>query len=69
MDKYEIQIPLSLKEEFENLQSKGKLGYTGKIKNLSQSGKQSGKNWLSEIAGSVHNVYKTGMNDSLLEDY
>ena len=67
--KYEIQIPGSLKDEFENLQSQGKSGYTDIIKKLSQSAKQSGKNWLSEIAGTVRNVYKTGMNNSRVDNY
>jgi len=61
LEKFETQIPKSLKEEFENLQSKGQLDYTGLIKNLSQSGKQRGKTWLSEIAGIVRNVYTAGM--------
>ena len=56
LEKYEIQIPESLKEEFENLQSQGQSDYTGLIKNLSQSGKQAGKTWLFEIAGVVRNV-------------
>jgi len=64
LEKYEIQIPKSLKEEFENLQSQGQSDYTGLIKNLSQSGKQAGKTWLSEIAGIVRNVYKAGMKNS-----
>ena len=53
-----------IKEEFENMQSREELDYTSLIKNLSQSGKQSGKAWLSEIAGTVRNVYKTGINKS-----
>ena len=69
LKKFEIQIPVSLKEEFENIQSQGKSDYTEIIKNLSQSGRQSGKNWLSKIVGSVHNVYKTGLNNSCLEKY
>jgi hypothetical protein len=64
LEKRETQIPDSLKEELENLKSQGKSDYTGLIKNLSQSGKQSGKNWLSEIAGVVHNVYTAGMKNS-----
>ena len=66
LEKYELQIPDSLKEEFENLKSKGKSDYTGIIKNLSQPGKQSGKNWLSEIAATVRNVYKTGNNNKVV---
>ena len=62
--KYEIQIPGSLKDEFENLQSQGQSDYTGLIKNLSQSGKQAGKIWLSAIAGVVRNVYTAGMKKS-----
>ena len=62
--KYETQIPESLKEEFENLQSQGQSDYTGLIKNLSQSGKQSGKTWLFEIAEVVRNVYTAGMKNS-----
>nr|ADI18009.1 hypothetical protein [uncultured delta proteobacterium HF0200_19J16] len=64
LEKYETQIPDSLKEELENLQSQGKSDYTGLIKNLSQSGKQVGKTWLSEIAEVVRNVYTAGMNYS-----
>ena len=64
LEKYETQIPESLKEEFENLQSQGQSDYTGLIKNLSKSGKQAGKTWLSEIAGVVRNVYTTGMKNS-----
>ena len=64
LEKYESQIPESLKEEFENLQSQGQLDYTGLIKNLSQSGKQAGKTWLSEIAGIVRNVYTAEMKNS-----
>ena len=64
LEKYETQIPESLKEEFENLQSQGQSDYTGFIKNLSQSGKQAGKTWLSEIAGIVRNVYTTGIKNS-----
>ena len=64
LGKYETQIPESLKEEFENLQSKGQSDYTGLIKNLSQSGKKAGKIWLSEIAGVVRNVYTAGMKNS-----
>ena len=62
--KYEIEIPESLKQEFENLQSKGESVYTGKIKNLSQNGKKSGKAWMSEIVRTVRNIYKVGMNGS-----
>ena len=62
-EKYEIQIPESLKEEFENLKSQGQSDYTGLIKNLSQSGKQAGKSWLSEIAGIVRNVYTAGIKN------
>ena len=65
LEKYEIQIPQSLKEEFDNLQSQGQSDYTGLIKNLSQSGKQTGKTWLSEIAGIVRNVYTAGMKNSV----
>ena len=61
LEKHEIQIPKSLKDEFDNLQSQGQSDYTGLIKNLSQSGKQTGKTWLSEIAGIVRNVYTAGM--------
>ena len=61
LEKHEIQIPESLKDEFDNLQSQGQSDYTGLIKNLSQSGKQTGKTWLSEIAGIVRNVYTAGM--------
>ena len=61
LEKHEIQIPESLKDEFDNLQSQGQSDYTGLIKNLSQSGKQSGKTWLSEIARIVRNVYTAGM--------
>ena len=64
LEKHEIQIPESLKEEFDNLQSQGQSGYTGLIKNLSKSGKQTGKSWLSEIAGIVRNVYIAGMKNS-----
>ena len=64
LEKYETQIPESLKEEFENLQSQGQSDYTELIKNLSQSGKQAGKIWLSEIAGIVRNVYTAGMKNS-----
>ena len=64
LEKYETQIPESLKEEFENLQSQGQSDYTGLIKNLSQSGKQAGKTWLSEIVGIVRNVYTAGMKNS-----
>jgi len=64
LEKYETQIPESIKEEFENLQSQGQSDYTGLIKNLSQSGKQAGKTWLSEIAGIVRNVYTSGMKNS-----
>jgi len=64
LEKYEIRIPESLKEEFENLQSQGQSDYTGLIKNLSQSGKQAGKTWLSEIVGIVRNVYTAGMKNS-----
>ena len=64
LEKCEIQIPESLKEEFDNLQSQGKSDYTWIIKNLSQSGKQVGKTWLSEIAGIVRNVYIAGMKNS-----
>jgi len=64
LGKYETQIPKSLKEELENMQSQGQSDYTGLIKNLSQSGKQSGKTWLSEIAGIVRNVYTAGINKS-----
>ena len=63
LEKYETQIPESLKEEFENLQSQGQSDYTVLIKNLSQSGKQAGKTWLSEIAGIVRNVYTAGMKN------
>ena len=62
LEKYEAQIPETLKIEFENIQSQGKLNYTEKIKNLSQNGKQSGKTWLSEIARNFHNIYVNGMN-------
>ena len=61
LEKHEIQIPESLKDEFDNLQSQGQSDYTGLIKNLSQSGNQTGKTWLSEIAGIVRNVYTAGM--------
>ena len=61
LEKHEIQIPESLKDEFDNLQSQGQSDYTGLIKNLSQSGKQVGKTWLSEIVGIVRNVYTAGM--------
>ena len=61
LEKHEIQIPKSLKDEFDNLQSQGQSDYTGLIKNLSQSGKQVGKTWLSEIVGIVRNVYTSGM--------
>ena len=61
LEKHEIQIPESLKDEFYNLQSQGQSDYTGLIKNLSQSGNQTGKIWLSEIAGIVRNVYTAGM--------
>jgi len=64
LEKCETQIPDSLKEELENLQSQGKSDYTGLIKNLSQSGKQAGKVWLSDIAGVVRNIYKAGMKNS-----
>ena len=64
LEKFETQIPKSLKEELENMQSQGQSDYTGLIKNLSQSGKQSGKTWLSEIAGIVRNVYTAGINKS-----
>ena len=64
LKKYETQIPESLKEEIENLQSQGQSDYTGLIKNLSPSGKQAGKTWLSEIAGVVRNVYIAGMKNS-----
>ena len=64
LEKYEIRIPESLKEEFENLQSQGQSDYTGLIKKLSQSGKQAGKTWLNEIAGIVRNVYTAGMKIS-----
>ena len=64
LEKHGTQIPESLKEEFENLQSQGQSDYTGLIKNLSQSGKQAGITWLSEIAGIVHNVYSAGMKNS-----
>ena len=64
LEKFETQIPDSLKEELEILQSQGKLDYTGLIKNLSQSGKQAGKTWLSEITGVVRNVYTAGMKNS-----
>jgi len=56
--KYETQIPESLKEEFQNLRSKGESNYTRIIKNLSQFGKQSGKKWLSEISKTLRGVYK-----------
>ena len=65
LEEYETQIPESLKEEIENLQSQGQSDYTGLIKNLSQSGKQAGKNWLSEIAGILRNVYTAGMKNSV----
>ncbi len=61
LEKHEIQIPESLNGEFDNLKSQGQSDYTGLIKNLSQSGKQTGKTWLSEISGIVRNVYKAGM--------
>ena len=64
LEKCETQIPDSLKEELENLQSQGKSDYTGLIKNLSQSGKQAGKTWLSEIAGVVRNVHTARMKNS-----
>jgi hypothetical protein len=64
LEKYETQIPESLKEEIENLQSHGQSDYTGLIKNLPQSRKQAGKTWLSEIAGVVRNVYTVGMKNS-----
>ena len=64
LEKCEIQIPDPLKEEFGNLQSQGQSAYTGLIKNLSQSGKQTGKTWLSEIAGIVRNVYTAEMKNS-----
>ena len=62
LEKFEIQIPKSLEEEFEKIKSQGALDYTGIIQNLSKSGKKVGKNWLSEIAMSVRNVYKAGVN-------
>ena len=62
LEKYEIQIPKSLQEEFEKIKSQGTLDYTGIIQNLSKSGKKAGKKWLSEIALSVRNFYKAGMN-------
>ena len=64
LKKYETQIPESLKEEIEHLQSQGQLDYTVLIKNLSQSGKQAGKNWLSKIAGNVRNFYTAGIRSS-----
>ena len=64
LKKCETQIPDSLKEELENLQTQGKSDYTVLIKNLSQSGKKAGKIWLSEIAGVVRNVYTAGMKYS-----
>ena len=64
LEKFETQIPESLKEEFENLQSQGQSDYTVLIKKLSQSGKQAGKTWLSEIAGIVRNIYTDGMKNS-----
>ena len=63
-EKFDTQIPESLKEEFEDLKSQGQSDYTGLIKNLSKSGKQAGKTWLSEIAGIVRNVYRVGMKNS-----
>ena len=62
LEKYEIQIPKYLQEEFEKIKSQGELDYTGIIQNLSKSGKKAGKKWLSEIALSVRNVYKAGVN-------
>ena len=62
LEKYEIQIPKSLEEEFEKIKSQGALDYTGIIQNLSKFGKKVGKNWLSEIAMSVRNVCKAGVN-------
>ena len=64
LEKHEIQIPESLKDEFDNLQSQGQSDYTGWIKNLSQSGKQAGKTWLSEISGIISNVYTAGIKNS-----
>ena len=64
LEKYEIQIPISLKNEFENLQSQGETEYTGVVKNLSQSGKYSGNIWLSQIAGNMLNFFKTEVNKS-----
>ena len=58
LEKREIQIPESLKEEFENLLSQGQPEYTWLIKNLSPSAKQLGKTWLLTIAEIVRNVYK-----------
>jgi len=60
---YETQIPESLKEELENLQSQGQSDYTCLIKTLSQSGKQAGKTWLSGIARVVRNIYTAGMDN------
>ena len=63
LEKFGIQIPGSLEKEFESLKTQEESDYTGIIKKLSQSGKQAGKNWLSQIAGAVRKVYKTGFNN------
>tara|TARA_B100000945_G_C20420964_1_gene617976 strand:- start:1177 stop:2502 length:1326 start_codon:yes stop_codon:yes gene_type:complete len=65
LEKYEVQIPESLKKEFEDMESHGKLDYTTRIKNLSHYGKQLGKKWLSGIAATVCNVFKIGMKNSV----
>ena len=38
-------------------QAQGKVVYTKLVQNLSQEGKQSGKQWLKSIAENVRNVF------------
>ncbi len=54
---FELTAPNSLLNNIAEQQAQGKVVYTKLVQNLSQEGKQSGKQWLKSIAENVRNVF------------
>jgi hypothetical protein len=54
---FDLTVPNSLLNNIAEQQAQGKVVYTKLVQNLSQEGKQSGKQWLKSIAENVRNVF------------
>ena len=54
---FELKVPNSLKNNIAEQKAQGKVAYTKLIRNLSQEGNESGKQWLKSISENVRNVF------------